>query len=157
MPTFYMLIGVPGAGKSTYVNKMLCDVPSDTVVVSTDNLIDSYAQSVGKSYTEVFTKFIKVATSQAKHALLDAVAQNKDIILDQTNTTAKSRAAKLAAIPDHYRKVAVFFPTPAAKELERRLASRPGKHIPWNILQGMISQLEAPTTDEGFDEVVVVS
>jgi hypothetical protein len=47
----------------------------------------------------------------------------------------------------------VVFKTPEPEELERRLDSRPGKSIPWNVMQGMISGFKMPTLEEGFDEV----
>jgi hypothetical protein len=50
----------------------------------------------------------------------------------------------------------VFFPTPDQAEHARRLALRPGKTIPWNILNGMISTIEQPITDEGFDEIRIL-
>jgi len=155
MPTLWMLVGVPGAGKSTWIAQQGFD--RDTVIISTDRHIDAEAARQGLTYSEVFKGHIKRATAIMNADLAMAIKDGDDIVWDQTNTTAKIRAAKLASVPNTYRKVAVFFPTPEAKELERRLACRPGKHIPWNILQGMISQLEAPTKDEGFDEVVVVS
>ena len=79
---------------------------------------------------------------------------NMSASLSRTNLTAKARAGKLSQIPKTYRKIAVFFPTPNEKELQRRLASRPGKNIPSNIVMGMKSQLQAPTTAEGFDEII---
>ncbi len=154
MPTLWMLVGVPGAGKSTWIDQQCFGL--DTVIISTDRHIDAEAARQGRTYSEVFKGHIKRATAIMNADLAMAVKDGDDICWDQTNVTAKSRAAKLASIPDNYHKVAVFFPTPEPRELERRLASRPGKSIPWNVLQGMISQLEAPTTDEGFDEVIVV-
>jgi predicted kinase len=150
-----MLVGVPGSGKSTWLDQQ--GFGRDTAIISTDQHIDAEAARQGRTYSEVFKGFVKRATSIMNADLAIAIKDGDDICWDQTNVTSKSRAAKLASVPNTYRKVAVFFPTPEPKELERRLASRPGKHIPWNILQGMASQLEIPTEDEGFDEVVVVS
>jgi guanylate kinase len=75
-----------------------------------------------------------------------------DIIWDQTSTTVASRRKKFNMLPN-YHAVAVVFPTPEPAELERRLASRPGKNIPWAVMQGMISGLKVPTEAEGFDEI----
>lgn len=154
MPTLYMLIGVPGSGKSTWLAGHPFDW-STTRIISTDNIIERRAQEQGKTYSEVFQREIKGATHQMNRELKQAVLDGADIVWDQTNLTKKSRAAKLAEIPDTYRKVAVFFPTPSDDELKRRLASRPGKTIPANVVLGMKSQLERPGKDEGFDEVIV--
>ena len=78
------------------------------------------------------------------------------MIWDQTNITAKTRMKKLAKVPSFYEKIAVYFNTPPEAELQRRLANRPGKTIPANIVMGMVSQLEMPTADEGFDRIIVV-
>lgn len=155
MPTYTMLVGVPGSGKSTW----LAQQPTDwhnTVVVSTDNIIEMRARAQGKTYSEVFQKEIKSATQEMEQQIQDALARGLNVIHDQTNVTAKTRAVKLARVPDTYEKVAVFFPTPPDAELKRRLASRAGKTIPANVVLGMKSQLEMPSESEGFDQVVVV-
>ena len=51
----------------------------------------------------------------------------------------------------------MFFPSPDDQELKRRLDARPGKTIPANVILGMKSQLERPSTSEGFDEIVDAS
>ena len=153
MPTLYMLIGIPAAGKSTWIAKQAFD-GSKTRIISTDNIIERRAQEQGKTYSEVFQKEIKGATHQMNRDLKQAVAAGDDIVWDQTNLTRKGRAGKLAEIPESYRKVAVFFATPDDAELKRRLASRPGKTIPANVVLAMKNQIERPGTGEGFDEIV---
>lgn len=155
MPTLYMLIGVPASGKSTWLSKQPFDW-SKVSVISTDAIIDRRAEAQGKTYSQVFQREIKSATAEMNQNLRDAVAAGLDLVWDQTNVTAKSRANKLAQVPDSYEKVAVFFATPPAQELNRRLNSRPGKTIPPHIAQGMASQLEKPTEAEGFDRIIVV-
>ena len=155
MPTIYMMIGVPSSGKSTWIANQNFDW-NNTMVVSSDAIIDQRAAAQGKTYSDVFRDEIKSATAEMNQNLRNAIANKMDIIWDQTNLTAKSRAGKLAQIPKNYRKIAVFFPTPNEKELQRRLASRPGKTIPHNIVMGMMSQLEKPSETEGFDEIITV-
>ena len=154
MPTLYMLIGVPAAGKSTWLAQQ--DL-SYAVIISSDDIIQARADSQGKTYDQVFKKEVKSATTEMMANLRAAVEADKDVIWDQTNVTAAARAKKLAFIPDTYEKVAVFFRTPDAQEHARRLASRAGKNIPWNVIASMKSQLEAPTAEEGFDKIIVVN
>lgn len=155
MPTVYMLIGVPAAGKSTWIANQHFD-PENTVILSTDKLIDAEAAAKGKTYDQVFQGAIKRATAVMKADLAMAIRDNMDICWDQTNTTVKSRKGKLASFPANYRKVAVFFRTPDDAEHQRRLLSRPGKTIPTAVINSMKAQLEEPQADEGWDEIVYV-
>ena len=154
-PILMMLVGVPASGKSTYIKNKLAN-EANTVVVSTDDYIEQAAAAAGTTYDAIFSKVVGVATKAMKSAVRDAVANNQNIIWDQTNTTAKSRASKLAMIPDSYRKVAVFFHTPDPEELQKRLGQRSGKTIPAHVVANMISGLEPPTKSEGFDEIIEV-
>ena len=151
MPKFYMMIGIPGSGKSTWIKK---HNSGGTMVASSDAYIDAQAEKAGKSYNEVFNQNIKAANNHAQTVSRQAFDLNLDLIWDQTNVSRKSRAAKLAMVPDHYEKIAVVFPTPAPDELQKRLSSRPGKSIPQNIVMAMASSLEQPTADEGFDRII---
>lgn len=149
MPTMYMLIGVPASGKSTWVEKH----KGDALVISTDNLIEIYAADNGKTYNDVFKEQIKIATKIAMEHAEAAFAAGQDVIWDQTNITKKSRKGKLAMVPEHYRKTAVFFATPLEEEWQRRLNSRPGKSIPAHILDSMVEMLEMPEQDEGWSVI----
>ena len=146
MPTMYMLIGVPASGKSTWVEQN----KGDALVISSDNLIEEYAAENGKTYNEVFKGQIKIANKIVMEHAEAAFAADQDVIWDQTNITKKSRKGKLAMVPEHYRKTAVFFATPLEEEWQRRLNSRPGKSIPAYILDSMVEMLEMPEQDEGW-------
>ena len=155
-PTLWMLVGVPGSGKSTWIDYQLDhrDAQENVTVASTDDYIELVASSQHKTYNEVFKDVIKDAEKVMYQGVRFATENNMDIIWDQTNLTRKSRAKKLIMIPDRYEKIAIVFPTPDEDELQRRLASRPGKTIPEHILGGMIEMLEYPKKDEGFDSVL---
>jgi predicted kinase len=149
MPKVYMLIGVPGSGKSTWIGSQ--DWAGDCVLVSTDKLVELEAGRQGKTYNQVFSSYIDTATELMNDDVREAVAAGKDIIWDQTNTGRKSRKAKLAMAPG-YHKIAVVFATPEEDEWQRRLASRPGKSIPDAVLKAMATGLQLPADGE-FDEV----
>jgi predicted kinase len=158
MPKLYMLIGVPGSGKSTWFSNYVKEVtkgPHNTALASSDMYIELLARSRGKTYNEVFQDVIKEAEKAMYESVMEAVADNADIVWDQTNLNRKTRAKKLIMIPDHYQKIAIYFPTP--DDLDARLASRPGKTIPEHVMKSMISSLEFPQYDEGFDVIYDVN
>lgn len=150
-----MLIGVPGSGKSTWIQNQNFNF-NNTVIVSTDNIIEDRAVAKGLTYSDIFQDEIKSATAEMNDSLKAAIAQQKDIVWDQTNLTKKTRRPKLMQFPIEYEKIAVFFVTPDDVELQRRLGNRPGKTIPANVLLGMKSQLQLPQLDEGFDYIEYV-
>lgn len=155
-PILMMLIGVPASGKSTWIKNKLANV-ANTIVVSTDDYIEQVAKTMGTTYDAVFSQTVGKATKAMNKIVHDAVADGKNIIWDQTNTTAKSRSKKLAKIPASYKKIAVFFHTPDPEELKKRLGQRHGKTIPSHIVNNMINSLEPPSKTEGFDEIIEVT
>lgn len=152
MNKMYVMVGVPGSGKSTWIKnqKWARDIP----IVSTDKFVEDYAEKQGKTYSEVFEEYMPIAVKLMANQVLICQANKKDLIWDQTSTTIATRAKKLRMLPEYY-KIAVVFKTPPADELMVRLASRPGKTIPLDVVANMKAQLEAepPTLEEGFDEI----
>jgi guanylate kinase len=114
--------------------------------------VEQEAQRQGKTYNDVFDDYMPTAVELMADQVVAARDAGQDIIWDQTSTTVASRKKKFKMLPN-YHAVAVVFLTPEPAELERRLASRPGKNIPWNVMQGMISGFKTPTEEEGFDEI----
>jgi predicted kinase len=155
-----MLVGVPGSGKSTWIeNRSYGDEGRgrNTTVLSTDYYIECVAKDRGLTYNEVFHDAIKDADRTMWKNLEWAIERDDNIMWDQTNLNRKSRAPKLNAVPSTYRKIGILFPVPPLDELERRLASRPGKLIPKGVMQNMIDCLTQPLLEEGFDEVRVAN
>jgi len=153
MKTAHILIGVPASGKSTWVNQ---NTDALTMVISTDNHIQEFADANGKTYSEVFDYYIKTAQKEMFTDLAYAVDHDFNIIWDQTNTSVKARKSKIQKLGSYF-KIAVVFKTPEPEELDRRLNSRVGKHIPTSVIKSMIESFEYPTLDEGFDKIIEVS
>ena len=154
MPKCYQLIGVPAAGKSTWYKNQdwLGEDKKDHKYVSTDQHVEGYAQDQGKTYSEVFAEYMPTAIEQMMINVNLAAAFQIDIVWDQTSTTVKSRARKFNMLPN-YEHIAIVFRTPNLDVLKERLASRPGKEIPWEVVQGMLDNWEEPTLEEGFTEI----
>lgn len=155
MPTLYMLIGLPGSGKSTWTANQMFDW-NKTVVAGTDGYLEKHAKDNNSTYDDSFKVAYKDATKHMSATIADAIENGYNIVWDQTNVMKGARRKKLKSIPDNYRKVAVYFPAPDEDELKRRLASRPGKTISPHIYQDMLKNLEEPSSDEGFDEIIIV-
>jgi tRNA uridine 5-carbamoylmethylation protein Kti12 len=147
-----MLVGVPAAGKSTWRRLFMSMVDHHNYsIISTDDYIDAVAAQQNKTYSEVFVNEIKNAELAMNIAFKANLDYNRSIIVDRTNTTIKSRARFLSQVPSNYKKIAVFFPTPA--NLLERLNSRPGKVIPPDVMENMMKGLEYPKYSEGFDMI----
>ena len=148
----YQLIGVPCAGKSTWIKNQIWAL--GLTVVSTDTFVEDYARKVGKTYSEVFKEYMPTAVDLMAEQVISARKHGHTIIWDQTSTSIASRRRKFNMLPN-YKHIAVVFKTPEKAELERRLASRPGKTIPLDVVEQMAFDLtmEPPTEDEGFSKI----
>ena len=150
MPRCYQLVGVPGAGKSTWVKNQ--DWALGLTIVSTDAFVEDYAREQGKTYSEVFKDYMPTAVNLMADDVVRAREAGKDIVWDQTSTTIASRKRKFNMLRD-YEHIAIVFRTPARDELDVRLSGRPGKHIPKNVVDSMIAGWDEPSLEEGFKEI----
>jgi tRNA uridine 5-carbamoylmethylation protein Kti12 len=151
------MVGIPASGKSTLV-EMLMKVYPTAFVYSTDAEIERMAKFVGKTYDEVFPDYIKKAEAEMNLQLEEAAKNNRLVIWDQTNLTAKKRKAILARV-NAKKNYCICFEPPREvgliAELTRRLENRPGKTIPENILASMFKSYVEPSLDEGFDQIQI--
>ena len=150
-PVLYVLVGLPGSGKSTWCAKHA----KDMIVISTDEHIERAAKAQDKTYAEVFPSEIDNAVGRILDMRRYAISGNKSFVWDQTNLTAQKRINIIEYVPSNYKKVAVVFEI-SPEELNDRLTARKssGKIIPSNILQAMIDSYVPPTKEEGFDEII---
>jgi len=153
MPICYQLVGVPGAGKSTWVKNQTHLL--GLTIVSTDYWVEQYAKSQDMTYSDVFEVAMPYAIEQMLEQVRLASKYNHSIVWDQTSTTIASRKKKFNMLPN-YDHLAVVFITPLRSELDVRLSGRPGKHVPKNVVDSMIAGFEMPTLQEGFKEILIV-
>lgn len=155
-PKLYVLIGLPGSGKSTWTSNFLKQNASlEFTIVSSDEIIERYAIERGKTYSEVFPDVSGFAITEMSSIADDAFKNKRNIIWDQTNMSAKKRKSILQRAAG-YIKIAVDFDI-SDKELQRRLdtrAEKTGKIIPKQIVDSMAKSYDAPTKAEGFDEII---
>lgn len=149
----FVMTGIPGSGKSSYVSNLIgkYNLYEDVVIISSDDYIDFFATTVGKTYNDVFTTAIKGAKHHMDLQLMYALENTKPIIWDQTNLTKRKRKEILDQIPDDYMKISVFVDTPLEIALERNQNRL--KIIPEHIIKNMHESLEKPHITEGFHKL----
>lgn len=148
----YILVGLPGTGKSTLVSGLLLQHP-DAFVYSTDQFIEDAAAINGWTYNQAFPEFINPATKHMKEQLAIATRSNQTIIWDQTNLSASKRSKIVRTLSDYLCECVCILPPSNAtqeEEWQHRLKSRPGKVIPDHVLNNMKQTFEMPTNKEGF-------
>lgn len=171
MTTFYMLIGLPGTGKSTWTDrfkrKHISELNEQSFktntpfqynlsVISTDDIIQHIANEHRLTYNQLFDNITYSFAEKMTHKLAKFAFDRNDIVVwDQTNLTIMSRAKKLAIVPSHYKKIAVVFEVP--ENLDRRLSGRIGKTIPDHVMENMKKSYQQPSSEEGFDEFEIIS
>ncbi len=95
-PKIYVLVGLPGSGKSTWIKNNKHFLGDDVVIVSSDDYIEARAAEEGKNYTQAYDAHIGGATMHAKKTFSEAVKSERNIVVDQTNMGAKRRRSWLS-------------------------------------------------------------
>ena len=155
MSTVYFMIGTPCSGKSTYIDNIL----SNCEIISTDNIIEQIAKENNSTYSEMFDKIdFKKINKEMFEKFKNAVSENKDIVIDRTNMTIKSRKRFLSNLTKNYTKYAISFDVSKETIMERndKRFKETGKHIPENVIDSMIKSFQQPTKEEGFDYIIVI-
>lgn len=150
---FFMMVGLPGCGKSTLVEQLYTEFPEKRIaVLSADSIIEKICELYRLDYNEVYSDISYSFCERVLTKIAPIVFNKNDIVVwDQTNLRKKGRAKRLALVPDSWKKIAIVVPVPY-DHLER-LANRPGKTIPESVIDKMYEQYEDPELDEGFDHI----
>lgn len=154
-PFFALLVGLPASGKSTFTK--LAKESIDITVISTDNMIDEWAAANGMTYSQAWDKCpMKEFNKRFQEEIDQAVAEQKNIFIDRTNMSSKSRKSLVSKSSIGHTNVAIKFDVPD-KVLQERLASRAaatGKFIPQHVIKSMTDAYMPPSKAEGFKYII---
>lgn len=151
----YLLIGPPGAGKTTWLNSQKWI--QDHAIVSSDSFMEHAAAASGRTYTQMFDAGYSPTAIQLMNEALDAAFKaGRSVFVDQTNTTVARRARTMAKTAGAYH-VAVVFKTPLDELVSRAHARTMASHksIPLFVVQSMYDNMvhQPVTMAEGFEEI----
>jgi predicted kinase len=132
-----ILIGLPGAGKSTFSRQRFAE---SHVSVSKDDL--RRARQPLRRQSELIHQALRVGRS---------------VVVDNTNVGVKERAELIAAARAHGARVKVYLFTATSRECVRRNRGREGvARVPNIAIFAAARRLVRPAFDEGFDELYLV-
>ncbi len=138
MPVLILMVGVPGSGKSSFVEALKRSIPMlavahmDRVVVGTRSLSTSW----------------KKCQEDARRALI----MRQPVCIDRTNCTVLERGVWLAIAPQGYRKVAIVMDTSLEDSIARAKA-RKERPVPERVIRELHAKYVSPSRDEGFTDI----
>lgn len=139
----YIMCGIPGSGKSTWVSKQ-----PNAYVISRDAVRFSMVKE-GEEYfskeNQVFKTFVRYIQES-----IDSDTTPVDIYCDATHITAKSRAKLINALNlNNVENVTVIVVRPSIEETIKRNNQRTGRErVPVSVVRRMWCQFERPEDDE---------
>lgn len=150
-PVAYILTGLPGCGKTTWINNQDW-FTSRYKILS----YDSYLQELGLVNGISMTEATEVPQNLIFAELLDdinhAVEKNKNIVIDHYNISKSNRNLILSLLND-YTKIGVCFKEKDPYILHERVKTRGGYRIPLRLIHQLSDSYEYPSLSEGFDDI----
>jgi predicted kinase len=139
------LVGIPGSGKSTKAKEIL-DENQNTVLISSDAIREELGDVNDQSKNDkVFELYYKRAEESLK--------EGKDVILDATNTTVKSRRIAVERLKKHVTTIEAHYFNVDYWTSWGRNCKR-DRFVPEHVIERMYKSLQIPTYAEGFDQIV---
>lgn len=139
----YVMIGIPGAGKTTYAGTL------QAVRVSTDEI---RKEMFGKELTLRGRR--KVRQEMIRRVKM-YLKRGEDVVIDCMNPTRKLRAALLKEFSGEHFISAVYINTPLKNAICNNFKRKRHVPIPGIIFYHLL--LQPPGADEGFDEIRVIN
>ena len=133
-----ILVGLPASGKSTFYRERFA---------ATHDLVSKDAMRHNRQ------------PQHRQEQLIDAsLAAGRSVVVDNTNPSVSDRASIVTAARRRGAQVAgYFFPTDARDALRRNRAREGRARVPDVAIFATRKRLEAPSYDEGFDDLSIVT
>ena len=148
----YLMMGVPGSGKSTYAKNIL---KYGDIYVSRDEIRYSLLTDKDDYFAkenEVIKTFIE---SIDKSLVMEEYCG--DVFADATHLSPKGRAQVLKQLKNKDRVSVIYLDIPLNVILERN-AKRTGRAlVPENVVRRMYNSIQLPTRAEGIESIYFIN
>ena len=145
MATIYVLVGLPGSGKTTWAH----DHFRDAAIFSSDD------------YRERLFNTLETTPEQNKEVfgslysdLFKRLNSGHDCVYDATNTSRKDRRRVLSNVRKEHRKIAIYFDV--SVELAKKRNQQRVRQVSDEVIDHFFNKLTPPTVEEGFDNIIRV-
>lgn len=149
-----ILCGLPGSGKSTWVEdqKKKWNQNEINLSVSRDEIVENLGK--GDTYNEKWENVDQKAVDKhlRDNLTLCCLTGAKQVIVDMTHMSKKSRRRTLSHFNKDYKKTCVVF-LPDLETIYLRNDKRDGKNIDREVIDRMMKSFYPPTYEE-FDEII---
>lgn len=146
-PTIIILVGLPGAGKSTYAKEYVENYPN-TIHLSSDAIRKELwgDESVQGDNAQVF--------SLMQSRAVDALNSGKSVVYDATNITRKDRACIINVLPRFVKIEAHVIWAPIKTCIERDAARN--KTVGKEVIDKMLKRFQPVYYDENIHEIKII-
>lgn len=146
---FFMMVGLPGSGKSWYAENKL----SNVVIHSSDAIREELLGDVSDQSQQ------DLVFQTLHDRVICGLRSGMNVVYDATNTNYKRRRAflqqvKALCIPS-LQTVCIFMATPYSKCLENN--TNRNRTVPESVIHRMYQKIDIPMKAEGWDSILIAN